>query len=200
MATVTDLARVSSASDVVADVGRLFGEAIASKIDKDLTALFTSFTTNVLGNITVATNNLSAADIFKAVAKLRAQGVPGNELYAVVHPEIAYDLKSNLTNTFANPNAGMLQNEAMMSGYVGMLAGVPIFETSNLVNNGTAGDYVGGVFHRDALGLALMRDIQIETQRDASLRADEIVATAMYGVGVVREQYGVALGFDSSVA
>jgi hypothetical protein len=94
----------------------------------------------------------------------------------------------------------MLQNEALMTGYVGMLAGVPIFETSNLVNNGTAGDYVGGVFHRDALGLALMRDIQIETQRDASLRADEIVATAMYGVGVIREQYGVALGFDSSVA
>lgn len=199
MATVTDLARVSSASDVVADVGRLFGEAIASKIDKDLTALFSSFTTNVLGNVSAATANLTAADIFKAVSKLRAQGVPGNELYAVVHPEIAYDLKANLTNTFANPNAGMLQNEALMTGYVGMLAGVPIFETSNLVNNGTTGDYVGAVFHRDALGLALMRDISVETQRDASLRADEIVATAMYGVGVIYEEYGVAMGFDSSI-
>lgn len=199
MATVTDLARISSASDVVSDVGRLFGEAIATKMDKDLTALFSSFTTNVLGNVTTATANLTAADIFKAVAKLRAQGIPGSDLYAVVHPEIAYDLKSNLTNTFANPNAGIIQNEALATGYVGMLAGVPIFETSSIANNGTAGDYVGAVFHRDALGLALMRDIQIETQRDASLRADEIVATAMYGVGVIREQYGVAMGFDSSI-
>ena len=196
MATVTDLSRVSSASNVVADVGRLFGEAIATKMDKDLTALFASFTTNTVGDHTTA---LSAAQVFQAVSKLRALGVPGSDLACVVHPSIAYDLKANLTNTFANPNAGIMQNEALSTGYVGMLAGVPVFETANIDDTGTAGDYTGAVFHRDALGLAMMRDIQIETQRDASLRADEIVGSAMYGVGVIYEQYGCTLENDSSI-
>ena len=201
MTTVTDLARMSSASNVVADIGRLFGEAIATKIDTDLTAKFSLFTTNVVGssNIAAISANITAADVFKAVAKLRSAGVPGSDLACVLHPAIAYDLKANMTNTFANPNAGLLQNEAMMSGFVGMLAGVPVFETSSIADNGTGGDFVGGLFHRDALGLALMQDIRIETQRDASLRADELVATAVYGTGVLYEQYGVAMSFDSTI-
>ena len=195
MTTVTDYARMTSASNVIADVGRLFGEAIARKIDQDLTALFDGFST-ALGDGTTA---ISAATVFQAVARLRSNGVPGTDLFCVLHPAIAYDLKANLTNTFANPNAGMIQNEAMAAGYVGMLAGVPIFETSNMANTGTAGDFKGGLFHRDALGLALLQDIKIETQRDASLRADEIVATAVYGVGELYDGYGVELHYDSSI-
>jgi len=199
MTSVSDLARISSASNVVADVGRLFGEAIARKMDQDLTAQFANFTTNVLGNVTAASATISAADIFKAVAKLSSAGVPTSDVFAVLHPRIAYDLKANLTNTYANPNAGVVQNEAMAMGYVGMLAGVPIFETSNIASQTGTDDFTGAVFHRDALGLAMMQDIKIETQRDASLRADEVVATAIYGVGTVYEGYGVALGFDSTI-
>ena len=194
MTTVTDLAARSAASNVIADVGRLFGEAIARKIDKDLTALFAGFS-NVIG--TNATT-ITAADVFKAVAKLRALGVPGDQLFCVLNPEVSYDLKAALTNTYANPNGGLIQNEAMQSGYVGMLAGVPIFETSNVVS--TAGDSVGALFHRDALGLALMQDLTIETQRDASMRATELVATAVYGVGELYDGYGIALSFDSTIA
>lgn len=199
MTRVTDLARISSASNVVADVGRLFGEAIARKMDLDLTAKFSEFTTNLLGNASAASSTIAASDIFKAVAKLSSAGVPTSDVYCVLHPRIAYDLKASLTNTYANPNAGVIQNEAMAMGYVGMLAGVPIFETSNITSQTSADDFTGAVFHRDALGLAMMQDIKIETQRDASLRADEIVATAIYGVGTVYEAYGVALGFDSTI-
>jgi N4-gp56 family major capsid protein len=198
---ISDLARLSSASNVVADIGRLFGEAIARKMDLDLTALFTGFTTNVVGtaNIAAISANISAADVFKAVAKLRQAGVPSNDIVCVLSPSVAYDLKANLTNTFANPNAGVAQNEAMQMGYVGSLAGVAVYETANLANNGTTGDYVGGVFHRDALGLAVMQDITIETQRNALLRGDDLVASAIYGVGVLYEGYGVAMSFDSTV-
>ena len=193
---VTDLARLSSVSNVVSDVGRLFGEAIARKIDLDLTALFDSFSTNTVGDGTTA---VTAAQIFQAVAKLKSAGVPSTDIACVLHPAIAYDLKANITNTFANPNAGDLQNEAMRMGFVGMLAGVPVYETSNIANTGTTGDFKGGVFHRDALGLAIMQDIKIESQRQALLRGDDIIATAIYGKGVVREQYGVEIHSDSSI-
>lgn len=192
---LTDLARTSAASNVVADLGRLFGEAVAKKIDQDLLALFSGFSTGVGG----ASTALSAAVVAQAIAKLRANAVPGDALAAVVHPYVAYDLKKDLTNTFANPNAGIIQNEAMSQGYVGMLFGVPVFESANIADTGTAGDYVGAVFHRDALGLALVGDISIETQRRASYLGDDIVCSAHYGVGELYDTYGVKITSDSSL-
>lgn len=193
MTTVTDLAQRASASSVIADVGRLFGEAIARKIDQDLIALFAGFSQG-LGDGTTA---LSAAKIAEALAKLTASGVSGADIYCVVNPLVAFDLKANLTNSFVNPNPGLIQNEAMATGYVTSLFGVPIFESANVTE--TDGDSIGAIFHRDALGLALMQDIQIETQRDASLRATELVATAVYGAGELVDQYGMKLNFDSSI-
>ena len=199
MTTLTDLARNSAPRNVAGDIGRLFGEAIAKKIDKDLTALFGGFSTTV-GSASTA---MSAALIFQAVAKLRANSVPGDNLNAVIHPQVAFDLKSGLTNTFANPNPGV-GNEALRSGLVGQIAGVNIFETSNMTDSssndpGTTGDYKGAVFHPEALGLAMMQDLKIETQRDASLRADEIVATAVYGVSELNDTNGCEVEADSSI-
>lgn len=192
---VTDLAVASSASNVVADLGRLFGEAIARKIDTDLLALFSGFSTSS----GAADAALTAATIANAAAKLRAAGVPVQDLACVINPYVAYDLKSAITNTFANPNAGMLQNEAMTTGYVGTLFGIPVYESSLIANNGTAGDYVGGVFHREALGLAMIGDIMIETQRRASFLGTDIIGACHYGVGELYDGYGVGVVADSSL-
>jgi N4-gp56 family major capsid protein len=192
---VTDLAIASAASNVVADLGKLFGEAIARKIDTDLMALFSGFSGTVGDNATA----LSAATIAKAAAKLRAAGVPADQLACVVNPYVAYDLKANLTNTFANPNAGIIQNAAMAEGYVGMLFGIPVFESSLVADTGTAGDYIGGVFHREALGLAMIGDINVETQRRASYLGTDVVASCHYGVGEIYDGYGVGVIADSSI-
>ena len=199
MTTLTDLARSSAPRNVAADIGRLFGEAIAKKIDVDLTALFDGFSQEVGDGTAV----LSAANVFNAVAVLRKTGVPTTEISGVFHPLNAYDLKSGLTNTFVGRDTE-LSNEALRNGFVGKVAGVNIFETSNMAdssgnNPGTTGDYKGAVFHRDALGMAMMQDLKIETQRDASLRADEIVATSVYGVGELHDTYGVEMNVDSSI-
>ena len=195
MTTLTDLGRNSAPRNVAADIGRLFGEAVAKKQDQDLIALFDGFSTT-LGDGTAA---ISAASIFNAASTLRAAALNLNECAVVLHPKIAYDLKANLTNTFANANANDLANEALRSGFVGSLAGLRVFETSNMSNTGTAGDYKGAAMHRDALALAEMQGLKIETQRDASLRADEIVATAVYGVGEIHDTYGVEIHMDSSI-
>ena len=193
MTTVTDLAIRSSASNVIADIGKVFGEGIAKKIDQDLMSNFDNFSTEV-GD---GTGAISVNSIFQAVANLRANGVPSTDLACVLHPMIAYDLKAAIgASAYAG---GDLQTEALRSGYVGTLAGVPIFESSNMSNTGNAGDYKGAVFQRDALGLAMMQDIQIETQRDASLRASELVSTAVYGHGEIFDSYGVEVHFDSSI-
>jgi len=194
MTTLTDLARNSAPRNVAADIGKLFGEALARKQDADLIALFDGFSVTS-GDGTTA---ISPAVIFNALSTLRANSLPANECAVVLHPKIAYDLKSGLTNTFAGLDTEN-SNEALRSGFVGTLAGMPIFETSNMANTGTAGDYKGGAFHKDALAIAMMQDVKIETQRDASLRADEIVATSVYGVGEIHDSYGVELHYDSSI-
>ena len=195
MTTLTDLARNSAPRNVAADIGKLFGEALARKQDTDLTGLFNGFN-SALGD---GTGAITTASIFNAASTLRANALDLNDSAVVLHHKIAYDLKANLTNTFANPNGGELQNEAMRSGYVGSLAGLRIFETSNMSNSGNVGDYIGAAMHKDALAIAMMQDVKIETQRDASLRADEIVATSIYGVGEIHDTYGVQLRFDSSI-
>lgn len=197
---VTDLALQASASNVVADLGRVFGEGIARKVDADLMALFDGFTTNALGD---GSGNIAPADIFKAVATLRTAGVPLDGIVAVLHPAIAYDLKAALTtngNTaFAAGAFGPVANQAMVEGYVGSLAGIPIFESANMANTGTAGDFKGAVFHRDALGIATIGDITIETQRRASYVGTDVVASMHYGVAELYDGYGVELHYDSSI-
>lgn len=197
---VTDLAVASSASNVVADLGRLFGEAIARKIDTDLTTLFTSLNAGS-GDWT---GQITAADIFKSVAQLKSAGVPMEDLVCVLHPAIAYDLKAALTTQGNTPFTagayGENANEAMRMGYVGQLAGIPVFETSNInVYNSTAGDYPGAVFHRDCFGLAMIGDINIETERRASYLGTDVVGSCHYGAGIIYNAYGRYLAMDSSI-
>ena len=197
---LTDLARTSAASNVVADLGKLFGEAIARKMDKDLTALFTGFS----GGTGDYTTQIAASSIFSQVAALRSAGVPQDGIVAVIHPEVAYDLKAALTTGGATGAFTMgafseVANAAMREGYVGRLAGIDVYETSNISYVTNAGDFPGAVFHRDALGLAMIGDITIETQRRASFLGDDIVASCYYGVGELYDGYGRYLKFDSSL-
>jgi len=195
MTTVTDMAVNTSESDVIKDLGKLFGEGIARKMDADLMALFDGFS----GAVGAADAAITVAKIFEAVSKLKQSGVPSNDMSCVLHPAVAYDLKANMTNTFANPNPTDVANEALRTGFVGQLAGVNVYESSNMANTGTTGDFKGGLFHKDALGLAMLQDIKIETQRDASIRGTEIVATAVYGVGELHDSYGIEVLADSSI-
>ena len=197
---VSDLSVAGSSSNVVADLGRLFGEAIARKIDKDLTALFAGFSAGE-GDYT---GQITAEAIFKSAAKLRGAGVDPAGMVCVLHPEVAFDLKKALTTSgnVAFTAGGVFSdavNQAMVQGYVGTLAGVPIFETSNIDYVTNAGDFPGAVFHRDALGLAMIGDVQIETARRIDYLSTEVVASCHYGVGELQDGLGRYLKYDSSI-
>ena len=195
-AQISDLAMMASASNVVADIGRLFGEAIARKMDSDILSNVSSLNAGVGGASTAATPAL----IFQAIAKLRSQGYDtSNDCAIVLHPNVAYDIASTLTSTFAAP-ASQIGNDALRNGFMGTLGGVPVYQSS-LVNvaGGAAGDYNSVLFHRDAFGLALMQDIRIESQREATKRGFDIVGSAIYGHGILYNAAGVYAQFDSSI-
>tara|TARA_R110001606_G_scaffold85902_2_gene194604 strand:- start:17609 stop:18442 length:834 start_codon:yes stop_codon:yes gene_type:complete len=187
---LTDMAAFGAGNPAV-ELGTVLGNAIATKMDKDLIGLFSGFSSS----IGAAGAELSVADLFKAQATLRAAKVTGN-IVAVVHPFQAYSIKSNLTSTFANPNGGDAQNAAMVNGYVGTIAGIDVYESANLTIDGS-GDAVAAVFAPEALAIAVKRDFGIESQRDASLRAFELNATAAYGVAELDDSFGVKLLGDA---
>jgi N4-gp56 family major capsid protein len=187
---LTDMAAYGAGNPAV-ELGTVLGNAIATKMDQDLLALFAGFS----AGFGAAGQEITVADLFKAAATLRANKVTG-VINAVVHPFQAYALKANLTNTFANPNGGDIQNEAMRNGYVGTVAGINVYESANVAIDG-AGDSVGAVFAPEAIAIAIKKDFGIETQRDASLRAFELNATAVYGVGELDDSFGVKMTFDS---
>ena len=187
---LTDMAAFGAGNPAV-ELGTVLGNAIATKMDTDLIGLFTGFTASV----GAAGQELTAVDLFKAAATLRAAKVTGN-IVAVIHPFQAYSIKSSLTSTFADPNSGDVQNEAMRTGYVGTVAGIDVYESANLTIDGS-GDAVAAVFAPEALAIAVKRDFGIESERDASLRAFELNATAAYGVAELDDSFGVKLIGDA---
>tara|TARA_X000000950_G_scaffold198320_1_gene238859 strand:- start:1038 stop:1904 length:867 start_codon:yes stop_codon:yes gene_type:complete len=188
MTNVSDLALNHSTSNVISDVGRLFGEAIATKIDTDLVTLFSGFSTQ----IGAAGQELTVEKIFQAAADLRAASVPG-PYFGVFHPRAIYHVKKTLTNTFGSGAQGDLANEALRTGFIGTIAGIQIFESANIDGTTNTDISENAIFSRDALAMAMASDIKIETQRDASARATEIVGVATYGVAELHDSYGVRL-------
>ena len=201
-ATVSDLSIMASASNVVADIGKLFGEAIARKMDTDMMASFNTFSGVVGGVGEGLSGTATAAKLFEAIAKLRSNGYDtSNDCAIVLHPNIAFDVASTLTSTFAAP-AGQVGNSALANGLMGTLGGVPVYQSSlvNLADGSTAGDYGCGIFHRDAIALATMQDIKIESQREATLRGFDIVGSAIYATGELYDGAGIRGSFDSTIA
>ena len=189
---LTDLAAMGSGNPAD-ELGTVLGNAIATKMDVDLIALFDGLSTSLGGT----TTELSVAALFQAAATLRANKVRGR-IVGVFHPYQTYALKASLTNSMVNPNAGDLQNEAMRTGYVATIAGIDIFESANVAVDGS-GDSKGAIFSPQAFALAMKRDFNIEPQRDASNRGFELNATAIYGVGELDDTYGVEMYYDAGL-
>jgi hypothetical protein len=144
--------------------------------------------------------NLTADLLLKAEATLRALNVP-RPYYGVFNPKAMFNLKKTLTNAGYSTGAnalGMKGDEILRTGYCGTVFGIDLFENAN-ISVDQYDDSVGGVFHPASLGLAMKADLKLETQRDASLRATEIVGTMTYGSGVVKDDYGCQVTVDSAL-
>ena len=198
MTTLTDLGANSASRNVGADIGKLFGEAIAKKVDTDLVNLLDDFAS--ASDQGGAGTELTADLLFKAQAILRTANVPA-PYYGVFHPKALFNLKKTLTQAGYAGTATAISdigNEALRNGYIGRIAGIDVFENANITIDAYDDSY-GGVFHPASLGLAMKEEFKVESQRDASLRATELVASIVYGVGVIKDTYGVTVRTDTAL-
>ena len=194
---VSDLLAESTARNMASDTGVLLGNAIAEKIDTDAFSLFTSVTAGVGDNAA----DLTSDDVLSAVYTLRNSNAPTDadgDYYAVVHPGQALRLTKALVGAGFNSSFGnALSNTGnaliSSSAYVGRLFNVKIFQSTALGNDSVATDTEGCLFSPIAFGHILKRPIRVETQRDASARTTEYVATTARGNAILKNNYAVRL-------
>jgi hypothetical protein len=194
---VSDLLAESTARNMASDVGVMLGNAIAEKIDTDAFSIFTDVTAGVGDNAA----DLTANDILSAVYTLRNTNAPTDadgDYYAVVHPGQALRLTKELVGAGINSSYGnAISNTGnaliSSSAYVGRLFNVKIFQSTALGNDSVATDTEGCLFSPMSFGHILKRPIRIETQRDASARTTEYVATTARGNAILKNNYAVRL-------
>jgi len=193
---VSDLLAESTARNMASDVGVLLGNSIAEKIDVEAFKKFRDVTAGVGDNAA----DLSANDILSAVYTLRNANAPTDadgDYFAVLHPGQALRLTKELIAAGINTNAGALSSTGnaliSSSAYVGKMFNVKIFQSTALEDDSVANDTEGCLFSPIAFGHILKRAIRVETQRDASARTTEYVATTARGNAILKNNYAVRL-------
>ena len=102
---------------------------MAEKVDTDLAALFSGFSSTVDKSQAAVT----VQDIFKAAAILRNNKANQNGAFVcVLHPYQAYDLKNQLTNAGSTMSHSLsdVGNTALLNGFIGRIAGIDVFEST----------------------------------------------------------------------
>ena len=197
---VSDLAAMGSTEDYTGNVGDVLGNAIAAKLDADLTALGTAFSQTECG----AGTALSLDHVFGSMRQLRAAGAPF-PYNLVLSPKQVWGAKG-LSGLLIDPSAGVqadnpLSQAKLANGEVGSIAGFSVYWSDQIDENvGSGGDAAGFAFSKGAVGLAIGPEglIRIETERNASFRSTEYVAVGFWGQVEIKDTFGVYVLSDVS--
>ena len=120
-ADVTDLARMGSADDLVGNTGAILGNAVAAKLDADLTALGTGFSQTECG----AGSSLALSHIFGSMRQLRSAGAPF-PYNLVLSPKQVWGGKGliSLTHNTALDTAGSSTTDTATARAIGLLGSI----------------------------------------------------------------------------
>ena len=191
---ITDKLARQSAQNVFSIIGRQLGDGMARKKDKDVLALYSGFSTDI-GS---AGRSMSLANVSATVAYAKGNRF-GSQVYIVQHPFAGWDIANTAvtaSTTYPVPNGW--SQDLLGNFFSGLrpINGVPIFEDGNITID-SSDDAVGVCADKSALAVLKSVDTRTERQRDASLRATEVVITADYGVFELDDSKGVALTLDA---
>ena len=190
---VSDLARMGNAEDYTGNVGAVLGNAIAAKLDADLTALGTAFSQTECG----AGTALALSHLFGSMRQLRAAGAPF-PYNLVLSPKQVWGGKGliALTHNSALDTAGSSTTDTATARPLGLLGS----KGEEAMNTGYVGSFAGFAFSKGAVGLAIGAEglIRIETERNASFRSTEYVAVGFWGQVEIKDAFGVYILSDVS--
>ncbi len=182
MITVTDMLINSSGLGGLEPFAAELGKALANKIDSDLLSAASSLTNSV--GTSGAT--LTEANFLSAIYTLELGNAKG-PFVSVLHPYQVSNLRSAIASSTGAVWGGP-STPAADVGSLGTLYGVDIIQSTNCASVNVNADRQGvmmPVGNQSGLAYVLKTGAKTEFQRDASLRATELVVTAVYGHGCV---------------
>ena len=205
-ADVSDLARMGNADDLTGNVGAVLGNAVAAKLDDDLVELGKTFSQTQSS----AGTALALSHVFGSMRLLRSAGAPF-PYNLVLSPKSMWGPKgiigllhdAAVTGSNAKPLSimGDKGNEAMAAGWVGSIAGFDCYWSDQIDEDvSSGGDAANFAFSKGAVGLAVGQEglFRIETERNASFRTTEYVATGFWSEVETKDAYGVYILTDVS--
>jgi len=191
---LTDKLVKQSTDNVFSIVGRQLGDGMARKKDEDVVALYSGFGTD-LGS---AGRSMSLANVSASVAYAKGKNF-GSQVYINHHPFAVWDVANTaVTASSTYPVPKGWSEDLLGNFFSGLrpLNGVPIFEDGN-ISIDSSDDAIGVIADKSALAVLKSVDTRTERERDASLRATELVITADYGVFELDDAKGAALTLDA---
>ncbi len=182
--TISDLANEASRDNIAQAtgeagiVGQMAAEATQRRQDQDIAALFAGFDSSTGSNSGAITSTL----LITAIGQLDINNIPRAPRVTVLHP---FQWRT-LIPVFDESNTyGPQGQQVVTSGMVSSnLYGASLFVTANVATATVSASTVwaGAVMHPSAIALATKGAMpRFEVERDASLRAFEVVATGVWG-------------------
>ena len=180
---------------VFAMVGRQFGDAGARKVDRDLIALFPSLNG---GTVLGADNkNMSLTNLAACIAFAKAHKFP-SPIFVGHHPNSVFltTLSASITPSATYPIPHGWSEDRLRDFYKFSLNQVEIFEDGNIDKIAGIDSGYGVIASKNAMVRLKSKGFSTERERDASLRATELVTTSDYGAFELDDTYGAALQYE----
>jgi hypothetical protein len=177
-------------------IGRQLGDAMKRKRETDLIELFSAL--NGGSTHGTAGTTFSSANITAVVGIAKSDNY-GDNLSIFQHPNAVLILAKELSTIGSGrPLPEGYSSRLMGRAFKGyQIWDVPVFETGNITRD-SDDDAIGAILNDDALGVIQSKAPGIERERDASLRAWEVVMVSDYAAFELDDTRGAPLTYDAA--
>jgi N4-gp56 family major capsid protein len=186
MAVETATAK-QSYKDIIELYAPEMGYALALAVDDDLAALVDDFGTNVVGSL----GSLPTYEQFlEARRKLNDANVPRKGRVGIFSPmaeEGFLQLDQFIRNDYSKIQGSKDDDDDM--GYVGSWFGIPIYVSTNVEGDNTAG-HDNTIMHSEAIACCMQMKPTTHRWLDINYLANKVVTEQLYGVKEMRDDHG----------
>ena len=178
-------------------IGRQLGDAYKRQREEKVISLFSGLnggTTLGAGGAAFSASNATGCVSIAKTNKF------GDDLVIITHPNSVMRLARDLSTV------GSGQIRPLPEGFSARLLtrawkgyqiwDVPVFETANITRD-SGDDAIGAIYNPDAMGVLESKPFGTENERDASLRAWEVVVVSDYAAFELDDSRGAPLTFDA---
>lgn len=184
---IEDIAMVQANEQMFDKYAASMAYGLAKAVDEEIhTALKALGTTQSLA----VDNSMSNADIETAIGTMLSNDVPLDECALFVNPLIYADLLNSKSfisasvsgSTSTSAGLGLNDNsDAMQTGLVGSIYGVPVMTSSIFAVAAGTGTHVGFLAHRSAVAVAVQQSMRLNASYSVDYLATRVVSDIIFG-------------------